>query len=44
VDDIGKILSKIMCPVLTAVDLFVEIGSAAIPGVGKAMTLGMSEF
>lgn len=40
---IGKILQKVMCPTLMALDLIVELGSAAIPGVGKAITVGMSE-
>ncbi|KAH5090123.1 hypothetical protein HBI38_042970 [Parastagonospora nodorum] len=38
----GKVLQKVMCPALLALDLVVELGSAAIPGVGKAITLGMS--
>ncbi|KAH7079795.1 hypothetical protein FB567DRAFT_129184 [Paraphoma chrysanthemicola] len=37
----GKILNKVMCPTLLALDLVVELGSAAIPGVGKAITVGM---
>jgi hypothetical protein len=41
--EMGKILEKVMCPALMALDLVVEIGSAAIPGVGKAITVGMSE-
>jgi hypothetical protein len=41
--EIGKILEKVMCPTLMALDLVVEIGSAAIPGVGKAITIGMSK-
>jgi hypothetical protein len=32
-----------MCPTLIALDLVVEVGSAAIPGVGKAITTGISE-
>jgi hypothetical protein len=40
----GKILQKVMCPALMALDLVVEIGSAAIPGVGKAITVGMSKY
>ncbi|KAI8937308.1 hypothetical protein NX059_006515 [Plenodomus lindquistii] len=39
--EMGKILQKVMCPTLMALDLVVEIGSAAIPGVGKAITVGM---
>lgn len=41
--EMGKILQKVMCPTLMALDLVVEIGSAALPGVGKAITVGMSE-
>jgi hypothetical protein len=33
-----------MCPTLNALDLVVEVGSAAIPGVGKAITTGISKF
>lgn len=40
----GKILIKVMCPTLQALDIVVEIGSAAIPGVGKAITVGMSKL
>lgn len=40
----GKILTKVMCPTLLALDIVVEIGSAAIPGIGKAITVGMSEY
>jgi hypothetical protein len=40
--EMGKILEKVMCPTLTALDLVVEVGSAAIPGVGKALTVGLS--
>lgn len=40
----GKILTKMMCPTLLALDIVVEIGSAAIPGVGKAITVGMREL
>jgi hypothetical protein len=40
---IGKILEKVMCPALIALDLVVEIGSAAIPRVGKAITIGISK-
>jgi hypothetical protein len=39
----GKILQKAMCPALMALDLVIEIGSAAIPGIGKAITVGISE-
>ncbi|KAH7400509.1 hypothetical protein DE146DRAFT_780973 [Phaeosphaeria sp. MPI-PUGE-AT-0046c] len=41
VNEAGKILTKVMCPTLLALDIVVEIGSAAIPGVGKAITVGM---
>jgi hypothetical protein len=41
--EMGKILEKVMCPALMALDLVVEIGSMAIPGVGKAITVGMSK-
>ncbi|KAF2686380.1 hypothetical protein K458DRAFT_387388 [Lentithecium fluviatile CBS 122367] len=39
--EMGKVLEKVMCPTLMALDLVVEVGSAAIPGVGKATTVGM---
>ena len=44
VEEIGHRLQKVMCPLLEAMDLVVEIGSDAIPGVGKAITMGMSKF
>jgi hypothetical protein len=40
----GVALKKLMCPALMALDLVVEIGSAALPGLGKAITVGMSEY
>lgn len=41
--EMGKILEKIMCPTLIVLDLAVEIGSAIIPGVGKAIVVGIRE-
>jgi hypothetical protein len=42
-EEMGKVLQSVMCPALLALDLIVEVGSAAIPGVGKAITVGMSK-
>jgi len=42
--EMGKVLQKVMCPTLVALDLVVEVGSAAIPGVGKALTVGLSSL
>ena len=41
--EMGKSIEKVMCPTLMAFDLVVEVGSDAIPGVGEAITLGLSE-
>ena len=41
--EMGKSMEKVMCPTLMAFDLVVEVGSDAIPGVGEAITLGLSE-
>jgi hypothetical protein len=40
----GKQLRKVMCPTLIALDFVVEAGSAALPGVGKAITVGLSRL
>jgi hypothetical protein len=39
----GKILEKVICPALHALDVVMAIGMAAIPPPGKAITGGMSE-
>ncbi|USP75708.1 hypothetical protein yc1106_02982 [Curvularia clavata] len=41
VSEAGKILEKVVCPLLKALDLVVAIGMAAIPPPGKAITGGM---
>jgi hypothetical protein len=39
----SKILEKVVCPALQAVDIVMTIGMAAIPPPGKAVTGGMGE-
>lgn len=40
----GKILEKVICPALQALDIVMAIGMAAIPPPGKAITGGMGEL
>jgi hypothetical protein len=40
----GKILEKVICPALQALDIVMAIGMAAIPPPGKAITGGMCEL
>jgi hypothetical protein len=39
----GKILEKVLCPALKALDVVMAVGMAAIPPPGKAITGGMSK-
>ena len=39
----GKILEKVICPALKAIDVVVAIGMAAIPPPGRAITGGMGK-
>ena len=39
----GKILEKVICPALKALDVVVAIGMAAIPPPGRAITGGMGK-
>lgn len=41
--ELGKSIEKVWCPTLQALDVIVEVGSSALPGVGKAITTGMSK-
>lgn len=41
VTEAGKILEKVICPALQALDIVIELGSIAIPGPGKAIQGGM---
>jgi hypothetical protein len=43
VKKVGEILSDWVCPGLLAFDIVLNAGIAAIPGVGQAMTAGMSK-
>jgi hypothetical protein len=39
----SKILEKVICPALQALDIVMAVGMAAIPPPGKAITSGMGE-
>jgi hypothetical protein len=41
VTEAGKIIEKVVCPALQALDIVIEIGQLAIPPPGKAITGGM---
>jgi hypothetical protein len=43
VKEAGKILEKVVCPALQALDIVMAVGMAAIPPPGKAITGGMSK-
>jgi hypothetical protein len=43
VKEASKILEKVVCPALQALDVAMAIGIAAIPPPGKAITGGMSK-
>jgi hypothetical protein len=43
VTEAGKILEKVICPALQALDIVIAVGTAAIPPPGKVITGGMSE-
>jgi hypothetical protein len=43
IKEAGKILEKVVCPALQALDVVMAIGMAAIPPPGKAITGGMSK-
>jgi hypothetical protein len=43
VKEAGKILEKVVCPALQALDVVMAVGMAAIPPPGKAITGGMSK-
>jgi hypothetical protein len=43
VDKIGEIMEKFVCPAFLALDIVINAGVSAIPGVGQAITAGMSE-
>jgi hypothetical protein len=40
----GQILEKVVCPALQALDIVIEVGLAAIPGPGEAVSGGMSKY
>lgn len=42
-EELGKFLLEFWCPILNFLDYAVEVGSAALPGIGKGMTTGASE-
>jgi hypothetical protein len=42
VTEAGKILEKVICPALQALDIVIAVGTAALPPPGKAITGGMS--
>jgi hypothetical protein len=42
VKEIGDLLKRIICPLLQALDVVIQIASAAIPAPGKAIQAGMS--
>jgi hypothetical protein len=40
----GKLLEKVVCPLLKALDIVMAVAMAAIPPPGKAITGGMGQF
>ena len=44
VTETGKILEKVICPALHALDLVMAVGMAAIPPPGRAITGGMGKY